>query len=158
MNTFPPEFRFLLPLAPGIIAITVYLRPETWYLTPALLLAFLGIYILTRSWPDRGFYLVCSGVLLAAAAGAMNLWAGLFTVWMVAGTFCSSHGLLREQPDFRYFLVFCGIATAVALLIEFSNHVVLPLLILTAGGIVVLLVQSVRVYQLKKHYSGSESP
>lgn len=157
MSTLPPEFRFLLPLAAGIIGITAYLRPETWYLAPALLLTFTGVYALTRSWPDRGFYLVCSGVLLAAAAGAMNLWAGLFTVWMVAVTVCSSHGLLKGSTDFRYFLLFCGITTAVALLIGFSNHVVIPLFILTVGGIVVLLVQSVRVYQFKKLCSGGES-
>ena len=157
MSTFPPEFRFLAPLAAGIIAITAYVRPETWYLTPILLLIFLGVYALTRSWPDRGFYLVCSGVLLTTAAGSMNLWAGLFTVWMVAGTVCSSHGILQGPPDFRYFLIFCGITTAIALLIEFSNHVVLPLSVLTVGFLMVLLVQSVRVYQFKKHYSGGVS-
>jgi hypothetical protein len=157
MSTFPPEFRFLVPLAAGIVAITAYLRPETWYLPPALFLVFLGIYALTRSWPDRGFYLVCSGVLLTIAAGAMNLWAGLFTVWMVAGTVCSSHGLLQTKSDFHTFLGFCGITTAVALLLEFSNHTVLPLSVLTAGFLIVLFVQSVRVYQFKKHYSGGES-
>ena len=157
MSTLPPEFRFLIPLAAGIIAITAYLRPETWFLAPALLLAFLGIYAVSRSWPDRGFYLVCSGVLLTTAAGAMNLWAGLFTVWMAAGTVCSSHGLLQTTPDFHTFLGFCGITTAIALFIELSNHVVLPLSVLAAGLLIVLLVQSVRAYQLKKHYSGGES-
>jgi len=157
MSTLPPEFRFLAPLAAGIIGITAYVRPEAWYLTPVLLLAFLGVYALTRSWPDRGFYLVCSGVLLTIAAGAINLWAGLFTVWMLAGTICSSHGLLQTTPDFHSFLGFCGITAAVALLLEFSNHVVLPLSVLTAGFLIVLFVQSVRVYQFKKHYSGGES-
>ncbi|AGB02476.1 hypothetical protein [Methanoregula formicica] len=157
MNTFLPEFRFLVPLAAGIIAITAYVRPEIWYPAPALLLAFLGIYAVSRSWPDRGFYLVCSGVLLITAAGAMNLWAGLFTVWMVAGTVCSSHGILKNTPDFHSFLCFCGITTAVALLVKFSNHVVLPLSVLTAGFLIVLLVQSVRIYQFKKQYSGGVS-
>jgi len=157
MSTLPPEFRFLAPLAIVIVAITAYLRLETWYLAPVLLLVFLGVYALTRSWPDRGFYLVCSGVLLTTAVSAMNIWAGLFTVWMVAGTVCFSHGILRETPDFHAFLCFCGITTAVALLIEFSNHVILPLSFLTAGFVIVLLVQSVRVYQFKKHYSGGVS-
>ncbi|MDD5141923.1 hypothetical protein [Methanoregula sp.] len=157
MSTFPPEYRFLILLALGIIGITAYLRPDTWYPAPALLLLFLGVYTLTRSWPDRGFYIVCSGALLIAGTGAINIWAGLFTAWMTAGTVCSSHGLLREKPDLPYFLGFCGVTFAVALLIEFSNHVLLPLSILTAGCVIVLLVQSVRVYQFKKHYSGGES-
>lgn len=157
MSTLPPEFRFLVPLGVGILGTTAYLHLETWYLAPVLLAVFLGVYSITRTWHDRGFYLVCSGVLLAAAAGAMNLWAGLFSVWMVAGTVCSSHGLLEGTPDFRYFLAFCGVTTAIALLIEFSNHVVIPVIILTVCGIVVLLVQSVRVYQFKKHYSGGDT-
>lgn len=157
MNIPTPEFRFLVPLVVAIVGVSAYLRPVTWYLSPALLLAFMGVYGITRTWHDRGFYLVCSGVLLTAATGSLNIWVGLVTLWMVAGTVCSSHGLLRNTHDMGYFLLFCGTTAALALLIAVSNHVVIPVVILLAGSTVLLLVQSVRRYQFKKHYSGGDS-
>jgi hypothetical protein len=95
-------------------------------------------------------------VLLSAAAGHLNLWAGLFAVWMVAGTICTSTGLLAEPADVRHFLAFCGTSALIAVLIEFSNHVVLPLIILTCGIALILIVQSVRTYQFRKYWSGGE--
>jgi hypothetical protein len=155
MSAFLPEYRFIIPLAAGLSSALLLLQPAAWYLDILLLFLFIGIVVITRTWPDRGFYQVCSSVPLIAVSGIMNLWAGMFTVWMVAGTTCTSLGLLASREDQKHFLLFCGSVSLITLLIGASNHVLLPLLVLTTTVAVVLAVQSVRTYQFRKRYTGA---
>ena len=156
MSAFLPEYRFILPLVAVIIGAVLLLQPATAYLDFIILLIFISVFALTRTWHDRGFYLVCSSVPLMIGAGMMNIWAGMMVIWMVAGTICTSLGILASREDMMHFLGFCGCVLLVTLLIDVSNHVLLPLLVLAGGVAVVLLIQSVRAYQFRKYYSGAE--
>jgi hypothetical protein len=155
MTSLLPEYRFFSALAAGVIITTVFLASPVWYLNLILLILVFGSLILTRTWRDRGFYLVCSGIPLVVACSLMNLWAGLFTICMGAGIVCSTLGLLESRQDLIRLGFFWGCSFLTALLIQISNHVLFPLIIL--GGITALFlaVRSVRMYQFRKHYAGA---
>lgn len=152
MNDVLPEYQFFIALAAVITGITLYLGSPVWYLNIILMLLLFGIIVITRTWNDRGFYLVCGGEPLVVACSIMNIWAGLFAVCMLAGIVCIAFGFLKSRQDLRPFALFCGGSFLIALLIEVSNHVLLPLLFLGIMTVIILAIQSVRTYQFKKHY------
>jgi hypothetical protein len=149
------EHRFLIALAAGVVAITVITGSPVWFLNLMLLSLLCGVLVLTMTWPDRGFYLTCTGVLLVVSCGLQNIWGGLFVACMLAGIVCSSLGLLESRQDLRVYGFFCGGSFLIALLIEVSNHVLVPLLILGIIAAAIFAIQSIRIYQFRKHYSGA---
>jgi hypothetical protein len=149
-----PEHRFFIAMAVGVTGITIFAGSPFWYLSFMLLLLFFGILVLTRTWLDRGFYLACTGEPLVIACGIMNIWVGLFVVCMLAGIECGVLGLLVSRDDIRLYGVFCGISFLIAVLIQVSNHVLVPLLIIGVVTAAILAVQSIRMYQFRKQYSG----
>ena len=155
MNLPPPEYPFFIALAIGVTGISLLLGSPAWYLNIALLLLVCGILVITRTWHDRGFFLVCGGEPLVVACGIMNLWVGLFSACMLAGIVYGALGLLESRKDILSFALFCGGAFFVALLIQVSNHV--PLVLLIIGGVtaIILAIQSVRTYQFRKQYTGA---
>ena len=50
--------------------------------------------------------------------------------------------------------MYCGIITVIAACLEFSNHVLLPLVLLCAGTAGLVLVQTVREFRFRRAYSG----
>jgi len=155
MNDLPPDYKLFIVLAAGITGITIVLAPPTWYLNFMLLILSGGILVITHTWHDRGFYLVCGSEPLVVTCSIMNLWAGLFTVCMLAGILCVSLGLLKSRQDIRLFGLFCASSFLISLLIQVSNHVLLPLLVLSSSTAIILAIQSVRTYQFRKHYTGA---
>jgi hypothetical protein len=155
MNDSLPEYVFFIALAVVVSASALISGSLAGYINVILLLLFSGILIITRTWKDRGFYLVCGAEPLVIACTVTNLWAGLFSLCMVAGIICRAFGLLESRPDLRPFLFFCGSSFLIALLIRVSNHVLVPLIIF--GGItgVILAIRSVRTYQFRKEYTGA---
>lgn len=149
------NYLFLGVLAAGVIGVTVWSGSPVWYLNFIFLCLFVGISYAIRSWHDRAFYLVCAGEPLIVACGAMNLYAGMFAVWMVAGIVCNAMGMLEFLMGIKSFVLFCGVAAIVAILVQVSNHVLLPLLILTAGTGAILAVLVVRDYQFRKQFGAS---
>jgi hypothetical protein len=155
MNPVPQEYQVFIILALGVVGLTVFVGSPTWYVNFLLVLVVLSAMALTRTWQDRGFYLICAGEPLVIACGMMNLWAGLFAACMVAGIVCSVLGILASGEDMRFFGFFCSISLLIALLIQFSNHVSLPLVILGIVTAAILGIQSVRMYLFRKQYSGA---
>lgn len=155
MNLPQPEYQFFIALATGVVVISILLGSPVWYLNVTLLLLFLGVLAITRTWRDRGFFLVCGGEPLVVACGIMNLWAGLFSVCMLAGIVCGALGLIESRRDLMPFAFFCGGSFGIALLIQVSNHVLLSLLVIGAITAIVLAIQSVREYQFRKQYTGA---
>ena len=116
-----------------------------------------GILFAVPAWQGRIFYLVCSGELLVIACGALSIWAGLFVTWMLTGVVLGELMMLEGKEDFSMYLLFCCITLALAAAIQFSNHVLLPLLVLAAGTALVLFFQGIRNYQLRKEVTGAVS-
>ena len=146
------NYIFLGVLTAGVIGVTAWSGSPVWYLNLILLCLFMGISYAIRSWHDRAFYLVCAGEPLIVTCGAINLWAGVFVVWMVAGIVCNAIGMLEFSMGIKSFVLFCGVAAIIAILIQISNHVLLPLLILIAGTGAILAVLAVRDYQFRKQF------
>ena len=155
MKPLLPDYLFFIALAAGVTGITLLAGSPVWYLNVILLTLLLGIMVITRTWHDRGFYLVCGGEPLVVACSTINLWAGLFTVCMLAGIVYGALGLCESRQDLRPFVLFCGSSFFIVLVIQLSNHVLLPLLILGSITAIILAIQSVRAYQFRKLYSGA---
>ena len=149
------NYLFFGVLAAGVIGVTAWSGSPIWYLNLILLCLFGGISYAIRSWHDRVFYLVCAGEPLIVACGAINLWAGVFVLWMVAGIVCNAIGMLDFLMGIKSFVLFCGVAAIVAILIQVSNHVLLPLLILATGTGAILAVQVIRDHQFIKQFGAS---
>jgi hypothetical protein len=131
------------------------LNSPVWYLDVLLGLLFLSVLLLTATWRDRAFYLVCAGEPLVILCGIQNLWAGVFVVCTLAGILCSAQNLLESREDKQQLGIFLGMVFLIGLLIQFSNHVLLPLTILGILAFAILLVQSIRMYQFRKQYTGA---
>ena len=155
MNYNTPEYWFFLALALGVVATSSYFASPIWYAGILLLLIFAGILHVTRTWPDRGFYLVCAGEPLVVACSMMNFWAGLYAVCMLTGMIGGALGLIESKADYTPLAGFWAGSLLVAIIIQFSNHVLLPLVVVTGLAGIILAVQSIRFYQFKKQYSGA---
>ncbi len=155
MNDLSQEYKFYIALVAGVIIATLLSGSPAGYLNFLLLFLVFGIMMITRTWHDRMFYLTCGSQPLVIACSVMNIWAGLFTVCMLAGMMCGELGLLESHRDFRFFALFCGSSFLIALLIQLSNHVLLPLLIFSCMAAIILGIQTVRMHQFRKHYSGA---
>jgi hypothetical protein len=155
MNRIRPEYGFFAGMAAGILILSALVSSPSWYIH-LMLLAVVGIILYsTTAWHDRIFYLVCAGGLLVVAAGVMNLWAGLFVVWMLAGLTCGAQGLLESRKDYYALLLFWGCTLVIAAVIQVSNHVILPLLLSGAGTGLIIGIQVIRNYQFRKQHSGA---
>ncbi|MFA4859850.1 hypothetical protein [Methanoregula sp.] len=148
------DYGFLAALAVGIAGITLMSASPVWYLTIIFFCLIAGVWYGTRTWPDRAFYLVCAGEPLILACGSINLWTGLFVIWMVAGLVCNALRILVLHEEIRFFILFCGATVPVAVLARVSNHVVLPLLLLCTVTGIIIAIQAIRNYKFRKQYSG----
>jgi len=155
MNSLPREYQIFAGLAAGVAGITILIGSPASYINFILLLLFFITLVLTRSWHDRGFYLVCCGEILVIACGILNLWAGLFVVCMLVGIVCEVQQLLESRQDLSTFALFCGVSLGITLLVQLSNHVLLPLIILGGVTALILIIQSIRSYQFRKHVTGA---
>ena len=155
MNYSLPEFRFLIAFAIGVIVPALVIQSPAGYAAIILLLIFILLLFSTRTWHDRGFYLVCCGEPVVIACSMMNIWAGLFASCMLAGIVCGALGLVGSGTDFIPFAGFCISSLVIAMIIHFSNHVLLPLTLIIAITAIILAIQSVRIYQFRKQYSGA---
>ena len=155
MKYLLPEYWFFIALAAGVTGITFLLPSPVWFLSIILLTLFIGTFLITRGRRDRGFYLICGGVPLVVACGIINIWAGLFTVCMLAGITCTALGVLESRQDLESFAIFCGSSALITLIIYVSNHVFLPFIVLAGITAVILAIQSVRSFQFRKYCSGA---
>lgn len=146
------DYLFIAVLAVTVIGVTVWTGSVVWYLPPILLCLFGGVFYATRRWHDRGFFLICAGIPLMVACGAMSAWAGLVAGWMVAGCTCNAMGLLARPRERQLFGVFCAATLPVALIVYFSNHVVVPIIIFAVVTGAIVAVQQIRDHQWRKRY------
>ena len=148
---------FFLLLAAGVLIFTLAAQPPSWYLY-LLLLALPGIVLYaTRSWKDRMFYILCAGLPLVIALAAVQIWAGLFAVWMLGAIVLAALGRLEPGDDLLAYAAFCGATLVIAAGIDASGHVLLPLLIIGGLTAVFVLVFTVRGYRFRKQYAGAPS-
>jgi len=146
------DYLFLAVLAVTVIGVTVWTGSLVWYLSLILLCLFAGVLYATRRWHERGFFLICAGVPLMVACGAMSTWAGLVAGWMVAGCACNAMSLLARPRERWLFGVFCTATLPVALIVYFSNHVVVPIIILAVVTGAIVAVQQIRDHQWRKRF------
>jgi hypothetical protein len=154
MKTKLAGYGFPATLAAGVIGIALLTPAPVGYINLFLLVLFGSVLYATRTWHDRAFYLVCAGEPLVIGCGAVNIWAGLFVVWMLAGIVCPAMGITVSVSEKIPFLLFCCATFFIAVIIQLSNHVLFPLILLCAGTGLIITVKAVRDYQLKKQYSG----
>ena len=155
MSLSARDYGFPAGLALVTVLLSAITASQTWYLNILLAMIVPVVLYMTREWKDRGFYLVCAAIPTVIACGMMNLAGGLIAACMAAGLFCSVLGLLSTRGDQNLFAAFCGISIVITLLLGFSNHVVLPLIILGIAAASILAIISIRMYRVRKHYTGA---
>lgn len=147
-------YGFPAALVAVVIGVAALAPTPAGYFNLVLLVLFGIVLYVTRTWHDRAFYLVCAGEPLVIGCGAVSLWAGLFVVWMLAGIVCYAMGIPVSGSERKPFLLFGCATFFITLLLQVSNHVLIPLIILCAVTALILAAKVVRDYQLKKQYSG----
>ena len=155
MNPALYEYRFLGALVPAVI-IPALITPSPAGPAAVLLLAiFAVVFVFTRSWPDRGLYLACAGEPLAIACSMVHFWAGLVVICLLAALIAEAFGIARTREDYQIFAAFFGVSLVVAIIIHLANHVLVPLVIIMGAVLIIVAIQSVRTYQLRKQYAGA---
>lgn len=149
------EHAFLYGLGAGVIVATIIISPPFWYANLILLMIFYGVVYGTRTWPDRGVFAACAGTPLVVACSAMNIWAGLLVVWMLAMTGSWVPGIFDAGTDRTTFLLFVCATLLIAAGIGIANHVLLPLICLCCAVIIFSGAMTIRDYQFRKLYSGA---
>lgn len=155
MNQVPQEYRFILALAAGITGYTIIWPSTAAYLGILFLLVLGAVQVLSRTWPDRAFFLLVAGQPVVVACGMANLGAGLYAACLTAGLVSAAMGILDSRADYLALAAFFCFSVLVAVLVFLANHVPLPLLVLCIAVAAFILIQSVRNYQFKKHYTGA---
>jgi len=149
------DLGFFLLLAAGVLIFTLAASPASWYIYPVLLaLAGIVLYV-TRTGKDRVFYILCAAQPLVIALSAVLAGAGLFAVWMLAGIVLAELGMLASGNDWLRYAAFCGVTLVIALGIQASNHVLLPLMILIGLIALFAAVRILRDYRFRKQYTGA---
>jgi len=149
------EDGFFLLLVAGVLLFTFAASPASPYICP-LLLVLTGIVLYTtRTWKDRAFYILCAGLPLVIALSAVQIWAGLFAVWMLAGIVLAELEMLASGNEWMSYAAFCGATLVIAAGIQVSNHVLLPLMILAGIIALIVAVQILRDYRFRKQYTGA---
>ncbi|MGA2122679.1 MAG: hypothetical protein ABSG49_11680 [Methanoregula sp.] len=155
MNSLSPDRQIILFMAAVVILVTAIHPTASWYLTLFLLALYVSVYWLTRTWHDRAFYLVCFGALLVVTCGAASIWEELIVAWMVGGSSAIAMGMTVSRNDLPALLALGSCTLAVALMIYLSNHVLLPLFVLSALTAGIAAVLAIRDYQFRKQCSGA---
>jgi hypothetical protein len=155
MRPLSPDSWVTIVMAAIIILADVVYPTPSWYLTLVLLGLFITVYWLTVSRHDRVFYLVCSGVLLVVACGTISIWEGFIIAWTLGVIIATAAGMRVSRNDIPALLTFGSCTLAVALMIQLANHVLLPLLVLSAVIAGIAAVLAIRDYQFRKECSGA---
>jgi hypothetical protein len=150
------EYVFFVGPGAGVVVATIIIAPPFWYANLILLMMFYGVLYATRTRPDRGFFTVCAAAPLVVACSAMNIWAGLLVVWMLALMGSWAPGIFDAGADrTTTFLLFLCTTLLIAAGIDSANHVVLPLICLCSAVVVFAGAMTIRDYQFRKQYSGA---
>ena len=155
MNLSLPEYRFFAALALVVIVTVLAFESPAGPLALLLLVIVAAVLHLTGSWPDRGLYLTCAGMPLVIACSMANFWAGLVAICLLAVLLAEVFCIARTKDDRLLLAAFAGSSLAIALVIHLANHVLIPLVIIMGMTALVLAIQSVRTYQLRKQYAGA---
>jgi hypothetical protein len=155
MNPPSRDIQIIIVMAAVVILATAIFPSPSWYLTLVLLGVFILVSWRTRAWPDRVFYLTCSGILLVVACSAASTGEGLVVAWLLAGVIATVMGMIWSKKDIPAVLMFGSSTLAVALMIQLANHVLLPLLILGAATALVVAALAIRDYRFRKEHTGA---
>lgn len=155
MTPWPSRYKAIGLLAVVAVLSAILVPSPAAYLTVVLTAAFALIYRVTRAWPDRAFYLVCTGVLLVAISASVSVWEGLAAGWLVAAVFVSATGIVITIRDLPVLLAGGFVTVAIALMIALANHVLLPLIVLCTAAVLFLGIMAVRDHRFRKEYSGA---
>ena len=155
MTTIPPRSWFLAILFLGVTGMSVLVPSPLSYLPFLLTLLLGGVLFLSRDRPDRFFYVACAAQPLIIACGLVNIWAGLFAVWMTGGMVAGMLDRLSSRQDLLFLLLFFGITLVLAGLVQLANHVLPLLVVLGAGLALALVVLILRDYQFRQHCAGA---
>jgi Ca2+/Na+ antiporter len=98
---------------------------------------------------------LCASQPLIIACGLMNIWAGLFVVWVAGALSAGQLERLSTRQDLLFLLLFFLSTFLLAGMVQLANHVTPLLALLGAGLALLLLVLVFRDYQFRKHYSGA---
>jgi hypothetical protein len=85
----------------------------------------------------------------------MNIWAGLFVVWMTGGIAAEQLDRLSSLQDRVSLLMFGAGTFLLAGTAQAANHVAPLLALLGAGVCLLVFALTLRDYQFKKRYSGA---
>lgn len=155
MKSIPWFTWFFIALVAGVIGTSVLFASPIWHLNILLVLLVGSVLYLSRDWPDRVFYGVCASQPLIIACGLMNIWVGLFVVWMAGGIAAGQLERFSSWQDLLFLLLFYSSTFILAGLVQVANHVTPLLALLGAGLALLLLVLIFRDYQFKKLYAGA---
>jgi hypothetical protein len=155
MRTIPLHAGIFAVLSLGMIGIALLSASPFRYLPLLLTLLMGAVLYLSRDWPDRLFYGICASQPLIIACGLLDLWAGLFAVWMSGALAAGLAGRLSSRQDLLFLLLFCVSTFLLAGLVQLANHVSLLPAALGAGLALVLLGLLLRDYQFRKQYAGA---
>jgi hypothetical protein len=150
-----PSSRVILGIMAGVVILGSLFRPSlAGYLAIVFFGVFFLVFWLTRNQPGRVFYLAVTGTLLTAVCAAASTGEGLVIAWLGGGLIAGVMGARLSRHDIPALLAGGIFTVALAALIEWSNHVLLPIVIM--GGIAgcFLAVMAVRDYRFRKQYTG----
>lgn len=144
----------------GIAAVTAILslyQTVTWYFTVIITAIFVILAFTKGTSEDNEILILASGELLVIAVATTSFWLGYIVQCAIIGAVMLDGKVPADTQDLKIFAFLCLAALICAIIIDRSNHMLLPFLTVTAiiTGITITIL-GVQEMRDRRAYAGGK--
>ena len=128
----PPLLRILFVLVAAAAALFSLAQGDYWYLTLITAAVFVLAAFIRQGSDDTRILILASGEILVIAVAEASFWTGFIVQCAVIGAVLMEEKVPADTRDLTLFAIFCIAALLGAIILDRSNQVLLPFLLVTA--------------------------
>jgi len=136
----------------GIVTVLTTISPPPWFILIIIVAVFFMGRIFTISAEESSVIQLLAGIPLVLTLAATYLWAGVIAQCGIFGLVLFGEETTPAYNPYLLFLPLVFIIFITGLIINASNHMLLPVLIVAGGALGFTGLMGIMNYRLKKAY------